>query len=870
MKKVGSYLAATICMVAVLLGALTLKAEAANITSGTLGDNGGISWTYNADTKTLTVTGADSGLNGKQEDNYESQFAAICSDVEVIIMKNCTIKGSAKYLFADLESLKRIEFDNFDTSNITDMGGMFSRCRNLVELDLSKFNTSKVIGMHGMFSRCNSLVNLNLKSFDTSNVKSMGAMFYECSSLVTLDLSNFNTANVNSMYSMFAGCSSLVSVDLSSFNTSNVDAMYSMFEDCKSLVSLDLRHFDTSKLVTLYGMFHRCVSLESLDISRFDTSKVNDISYLFSGCNNLTSLDLSSFDLSQVRRAIGPFNAYDNNTMLLVIHTPRNMPADLSLQLPTSYKDINSRDEYSDTMYLTSEYCNTTLIKRYYRLENVELSEYSLNIPVGGADQLSVTVFPLGAPIEKIEWMTSDRSIATVDEKGKIRALRTGTVTITVRVTDITGESMDACCEVQVVRPVMQILMSENTLDLMTGETHALRAVVDPDTATIKELAWTISDKSVATVDEYGIVKAVGPGTAIITATATDGSGVSANCEVTVTQPVKGVTLDPSVLNMNIGESKTLTVNISPVNASNQEVTWSVSNSGAQVVTVRGNGEVTAVGVGTATITVRTKDGNFSASCEVTVKDPVAEQERQVRAFVERMYTIVLGRAAEAQGLNDWTARLMAKEIDGATLVDMFVNSDEFVNRNTSDEEYIKILYRAVLGREADEGGLKMWKNMLADGWTRDYILEGLVLSTEFKNICDSYGIIAAFNPTAESQVRSFVKRMYTVVLSRRADAVGLEEWTQRLLNGTANGAQLADGFISSDEFVNRNLSDEKYVKVLYRAFFNREPDEGGFNVWMNELAKGVSRRDVMKGFVHSVEFSDLCAQYGIIRGEMQ
>lgn len=245
-------------------------------------------------------------------------------------------------------------------------------------------------------------------------------------------------------------------------------------------------------------------------------------------------------------------------------------------------------------------------------------------------------------------------------------------------------------------------------------------------------------------------------------------------------------------------------------------------------------------------------------------------QRVQVRAFTERMYTIVLGRAAEEQGLNDWTARLMAKEIDGATLVDMFVNSDEFINRNINDEEYIKILYRAVLGREADADGLKTWKDMLADDWTRDYILEGLVLSTEFKNICDSYGIIAAFEPTAESQVRSFVKRMYTVVLNRRADAVGLNEWTQRLMNGTANGAQLADGFISSDEFVNRNLSDEKYVKVLYRAFFNREPDEGGFNVWMNELAKGTSRREVMKGFVHSVEFSDLCAAYGIIRGEIQ
>ncbi len=256
-----------------------------------------------------------------------------------------------------------------------------------------------------------------------------------------------------------------------------------------------------------------------------------------------------------------------------------------------------------------------------------------------------------------------------------------------------------------------------------------------------------------------------------------------------------------------------------------------------------------------------------SADCGKTL---YSSEVYPVVAFVERMYTIVLGRAAEEQGLSDWSKRLMNKEIDGATLVDMFVNSDEFIARNTSDEEYIKILYRAVLGREADTAGLKMWENMLADGWTRDYIMEGLVLSTEFKSICDSYGIIAAFDPTPESQVRSFVKRMYTVVLGRRADAVGLNDWTNHLLNGIVNGAQVADGFIGSEEFANRNLSNVDYVKVLYRAFFNREADEGGFNVWMNELAKGVSRRDVMKGFVHSVEFSDLCAQYGIIRGEIQ
>ena len=419
---------------------------------------------------------------------------------------------------------------------------------------------------------------------------------------------------------------------------------------------------------------------------------------------------------------------------------------------------------------------------------------------------------------------------------------------------------------VTVVQKVTGITLDKTELSINAGSSASLTATVSPTYAYEQTVKWSSSNPSVVSVDQNGKVSALAVGSAVVTVTSTDGSGISTNCNITVRQPVMEIRLNKDQLSLQIEKTETLTAVVLPDAAYNKAVTWKSSDT--SVATVDTIGKVTAVGAGTATVTATAKDGSGkSASCEVNV---MSEQEYQVRAFVERMYTIVLGRGAEEQGLNDWADRLMAQEIDGATLVDMFVNSDEFIARNTSDEDYIKILYRAVLGREADTDGLKMWKDMLADDWTRDYILEGLVLSTEFKSICDSYGIVAAFEPTAESQVRSFVKRMYTVVLSRRADAVGLNEWTQRLMNGTANGAQLADGFINSDEFINRNLSNEKYVKVLYRAFFNREADEGGFNVWMNELAKGASRREVMKGFVHSVEFSDLCAQYGIIRGEIQ
>ena len=82
---------------------------------------------------------------------------------------------------------------------------------------------------------------------DTSNITDMYGMFYSCASLTSINLSNFNTDNVTKMNNMFFNCRSLTSLDLSSFNTSNVDTINSMFCNCSSLTSLDLSNFNTGK-----------------------------------------------------------------------------------------------------------------------------------------------------------------------------------------------------------------------------------------------------------------------------------------------------------------------------------------------------------------------------------------------------------------------------------------------------------------------------------------------------------------------------------------------------------------------------------------------------------------------------------------------
>lgn len=119
------------------------------------------------------------------------------------------------------------------------------------------------------------------------------------------------------------------------------------------------------------------------------------------------------------------------------------------------------------------------------------------------------------------------------------------------------------------------------------------------------------------------------------------------------------------------------------------------------------------------------------------------------------------------------------------------------------------------------------------------------------------------------ASVEEFVKRMYTVALNRPAEPEGLRDWTQRLQTFQVDGAGIAHGFIMSDEFTNRGLSNSEYVDVLYRTFFNREADEGGRNTWLSSLSMGNSRLYVLAGFVNSVEFDRLCGSYNIVRGNL-
>ena len=115
--------------------------------------------------------------------------------------------------------------------------------------------------------------------------------------------------------------------------------------------------------------------------------------------------------------------------------------------------------------------------------------------------------------------------------------------------------------------------------------------------------------------------------------------------------------------------------------------------------------------------------------------------------------------------------------------------------------------------------------------------------------------------------VEAFVERLYKVILNRNPDPSGLKAWTNVLKSGKEQGAKVAQGCVDSDELKNRNLSDDAYIRALYKAFFDREADESGLAAWKKVLNSGLSRMHVFRGFAESDEFTKICSRYGIIRG---
>ena len=261
----------------------TLSTLAHKVSTITAGGSGGSGFDF-------TQIGYSDELNSELNSDINSDIAYSKSLLDAWNPSN-TMAYQLYYNYTKL-----VYAPNIDTSNVNDMGYMFSNCSSLKTVPL--FNTSNVNSMSYMFYDCKSLTSVPL--FNTSNVNSMSYMFYYCESLTSVPL--FNTSNVNDMSYMFFYCESLTSVPL--FDTSNVTNMGYMLQFCSSLTSIP--EMDTSNVTNFKSMFYSCPSLttiEGISFKSFSDSTM-DKNYLVGYGKN-----------SSIRKAVFKDIGYQSNAV---------------------------------------------------------------------------------------------------------------------------------------------------------------------------------------------------------------------------------------------------------------------------------------------------------------------------------------------------------------------------------------------------------------------------------------------------------------------------------------------------------------------------------------------------------------------------
>ena len=242
-----------------------------------------------------------------------------------------------------------------------------------------------------------------------------------------------------------------------------------------------------------------------------------------------------------------------------------------------------------------------------------------------------------------------------------------------------------------------------------------------------------------------------------------------------------------------------------------------------------------------------------------------------VNGFVNRLYENILGRKADPAGFESWVKVLKEGREGGSETVANFVFSKEYEGKKISDKEFVTTMYKTILGRNPDQAGLDAWLGKLENGMTRRYVVAGFTNSQEFAKLCASYGIkVGSFtsNEIADQNdmATAFVSRLYTMVLGRQWDRAGLEAWTAQLVNHEASAGQISRGFFFSKELESRKLSNKDFVTLCYHTYLDRNPDQAGLDAWVKLLNEGISKEEILDGFINSPEFGKICAAYGIDR----
>ena len=262
-----------------------------------------------------------------------------------------------------------------------------------------------------------------------------------------------------------------------------------------------------------------------------------------------------------------------------------------------------------------SDACVVKVSKSFIPVTGVRLDKKELKLTTGGGYSLTATVEPSDATDASVSWSSSNSDVASVDADGHVSALSEGTAIISVKTTD---GGFTASCEVTVPAVPEGLTIEPASVEIAEGATVQLSATISPAGAS-QEVQWAALNSGIATVSAGGLVTGISEGTTKIYARSVENPDIQGECAVTVVKDptLRGIGLNPTELNLTVGQTYGLQVLYTPEYAANKNVSWTTDNTA--VASVSAEGMVTALTEGSATITATSEEGGFTASCAVTV-----------------------------------------------------------------------------------------------------------------------------------------------------------------------------------------------------------------------------------------------------------
>lgn len=507
-----------------------------------------------------------------------------CNALQSITIPSAVTKMDG-YMFTNCKTLTSATFE--DGTDLIEMGygaswknyGLFSDCP-LKTLNLGRwlsYNTE--IASRSPFYSIYALKNLNIGE----NVKVIDKyMFSYCKGLEEVNLPD-NITSVNLWG--FRGCTSLKSVRLSeklsqvgdygfaecssldnvTFPTSMTSVASNSFSDCTALRKLDLGQnlliigpsaFENDKALegieipsTLYGLgvasFKNCTSLPYVEVKSI--SSVGKEAFM--GCTGLKWISLSDKTTSLGENSFAGCNniayvkSYATTAPEGLVNFPSEVVTNGTLFVPEGYEDDYT---YSATW---EDWMNIKPLTENVLVSSITLSQTEANMKATETLPLSATVGSENAVNKSLIWKSSNEAIATVSAGGVITANAVGNATITAIAAD--GSGVKATCDITVVPTLAEsISLDQPTLTLKKKRTAHLVATISPVTTTNKSLTWKSDNPEIATVDNEGNVKTLTAGETTIKVSANDGSGITAECHLTVTAPKAGDSNDDDEVNV--------------------------------------------------------------------------------------------------------------------------------------------------------------------------------------------------------------------------------------------------------------------------------------------------------------------------------